>query len=72
MNSAAILAAFDLLMEGATKLAPVIQDLVNKGEITVEAQNASLAKMQAIRDGSAFGPGWKTDAERAAETPPGA
>lgn len=65
MNSAAILALFDLLISGAEKLAPVVQDLVNKGEITVDQQNASLARIAAIRDGSGFGgPGWKTDADR--------
>lgn len=71
MNSAAVLALLDLFISGAEKLTPVVQDLVNKGEISIEQQNAALARLAAIRDGSGFGPGWKTDAERS-ETPPSA
>lgn len=66
MNPAAILSLLDLFISGAEKLTPIVQDLVNKGEITVEQQNAALARISAIRDGTGFGPGWKTDAERGA------
>lgn len=60
MTPAMILALIDLAISAIQKLAPVIKELAEKGDITVEQQQERADKIKALQADDLFaGPEWK-------------
>jgi hypothetical protein len=67
MEPAAILAIIDGALLIIQKAVPAAQQLFSSGEVSAEDQAALKAKIDSIRDGSAFsGDAWKIDPPAAA------
>lgn len=63
MEAAALVAAINGGIQIVTVLAPLIQQAVQKGEISPEQQQAIQDKLNALRAATAFsGPEWQIDA----------
>ena len=62
MNPALILAAIDGAISLIEKLTPLVQHLFQKGDITIEQQQALMARMDALNELDLFsGPEWRVD-----------